>query len=352
MSSVRVVSYNVLSSSLCEANHYTKCSAEDLDPQNRFLKISQYLELETQQDAVICLQEVSRAWCGPLQVFFLERGYEFSSSLYGNKFNDYMGIALAWPKNMKLKRLEQKRVGDEFPEAPRPEKKQQESTLSSVVSSIASFLSSAAPMKEERPFDLWQEIQRRYNTILLAQFEVKGKSFALATYHMPCLFGSLEKEQVMIVHAATAAKMTRDFADGLPFILAGDFNIKPPDAAYKMLTEGAKSLPESHVPPGQAFLEDEKFDIQQVLEIPLVSAYATKLGKEPELTNFAFNKFMSEPFVGTLDYIFLSSTAHWRVDDVKETPAEKDIDYNNGSFPNNLQPSDHVPVAADLYLLE
>ena len=49
---------------------------------------------------------------------------------------------------------------------------------------------------------------------------------------------------------------------------------------------------------------------------PLTSAYASALGREPEFTNFAMTAWQSagDPFVGTLDYIFLS--AGWKTKEV------------------------------------
>ena len=39
-------------------------------------------------------------------------------------------------------------------------------------------------------------------------------------------------------------------------------------------------------------------------------SYAVALGTEPDFTNYAHSKSMAEPFIETLDYIFLS--AHWK----------------------------------------
>ena len=39
-------------------------------------------------------------------------------------------------------------------------------------------------------------------------------------------------------------------------------------------------------------------------------SYAVSLGTEPDFTNYAQTKSLAEPFIETLDYIFLS--AHWK----------------------------------------
>mmetsp|Transcript_12158 Transcript_12158/g.16452 ORF Transcript_12158/g.16452 Transcript_12158/m.16452 type:complete len:170 (+) Transcript_12158:204-713(+) len=161
---------------------------------------------------------------------------------------------------------------------------------------------------------------------------------------MPCLFGSLEKEQVMIIHAALAAQRSRAFARGRPFILTGDFNIKPEDACYAMLTKNY--LPSEYSLPLQAFLPPEAKPFSPEIESPLISAYKAKNGKEPQFTNFAFTRSMNESFVATLDYIFLSE--HWKVRFVKPLKSISEIDTKMGSFPDQDEPSDHILIAADL----
>ena len=93
----RVVTYNVLSSSLCEPGYFTHCDPDDLHPPNRLAKLLTKLEPEMAKGAVIGLQEVSQKWAGELHVFFAKRGYHMICSLYGKPFNGYMGIALAVP---------------------------------------------------------------------------------------------------------------------------------------------------------------------------------------------------------------------------------------------------------------
>jgi hypothetical protein len=70
----RVVTYNVLSSSLCEASYFTHCAPEDLDPPTRLARVLAKLEPEVAAGAVIALQEVSQKWAGDLHVFFAQRG--------------------------------------------------------------------------------------------------------------------------------------------------------------------------------------------------------------------------------------------------------------------------------------
>jgi hypothetical protein len=59
--------------------------------------------------------------------------------------------------------------------------------------------------REKPPFDARQEALRRHNCVVMAQLGVRdgsGRSFCVACYHMPCLFGSDEKCQTMVMHAS------------------------------------------------------------------------------------------------------------------------------------------------------
>ena len=94
--SIRVASYNVLSSSLCEPSYYTNSDPDALDPPQRLLRVIRKIEDECDKGAVICLQEISRDWSGELHKLFAARGYHLLNVGYGVKFNGYMGVALAF----------------------------------------------------------------------------------------------------------------------------------------------------------------------------------------------------------------------------------------------------------------
>lgn len=61
---VRVATYNLLSSSLGGADYFTACKPENLAAENRLPKVLAKLALETARESVIALQEVSLAWSG------------------------------------------------------------------------------------------------------------------------------------------------------------------------------------------------------------------------------------------------------------------------------------------------
>ena len=55
---VRIVSYNVLSDSLCSPSYYHKCPPVCCDPEFRLELVRRKLETEMKKGSVICLQEV------------------------------------------------------------------------------------------------------------------------------------------------------------------------------------------------------------------------------------------------------------------------------------------------------
>ena len=89
MSSVRVATYNVLSSHLGGADYFTSCKPEHLDASARLVTLKKKLDAEIESKAVICLQEISTPWACLLHVYFASKGYHMVTGLYGNKFNGY-----------------------------------------------------------------------------------------------------------------------------------------------------------------------------------------------------------------------------------------------------------------------
>merc|ERR1712091_353146 len=116
------------------------------------------------------------------------------------------------------------RLSDDVQEAKQKEKKCEEMTgirklasnlktrLRNVVSALTSSLEYERP-----PFDGWKEARKKHNVLVTATLQPKGKgdAFCVSTYHMPCLFGSVDKERVMVIHASLAAARVKKVAYGL-----------------------------------------------------------------------------------------------------------------------------------------
>lgn len=179
----------------------------------------------------------------------------------------------------------------------------------------------------------------------------------------------------MVIHAALAAQRTAALARGAPHVLLGDFNFKPGDAAYRLVTEGSLDESDPHYPAAPPW---ESW--RASLDAPMTSAYAA-MGGEPAFTNHTVSGMNPAPFTDTLDYIFYS--AGWNATAVLPTPPSSALieeckapqpgprdqppssepplpvgemsaalrDAGVPFCPNFREPSDHIMIAADLTLL-
>ena len=207
------------------------------------------------------------------------------------------------------------------------------------------------------------ETLQRFNVLLTVSLRERksGTVFSVSNYHMPCAFFA---PPVMNIHAELAARRVQMLAEKtwlslnneenaevddcvdessrrIPYIVAGDFNILPDSPHYKLLTTGTLNESDPTYPPAK---HGVPWKIQM---LPMDSAYFLANSTEPEFTNYAEVKG-DEPFIGTLDYIFLSKHK-WRIRTVKELPS---VAESGGPFPNEDEPSDHVLIYADIDLLK
>ncbi|CAM9771725.1 unnamed protein product, partial [Hapterophycus canaliculatus] len=292
--------------------------------------------------SVICLQEVGVEWAGDLHVFFMAKGYTFITALYGKHFNNYMGVALAWPVDkyecltVDITRLsETRRWGRE----PRVNREDKDATTAAATPAAApatateqagwggplGALMKLAGRGIKRPreeadrgeaavvqvppreaVNPWQIAERRFNQVLFARLRPKnassasdvtsGGTFCVGTYHMPCLFNI---RPVMVMHTSLAIKHVAKLAGSDPFVLAGDFNFNPDSECYKLAVEG--DLPASS--DGYPVVPEWEKDWSPKTGVSLESAYRQVDGKEPDFTNNAKVEDW-DPFIDTLDYIF------------------------------------------------
>lgn len=358
---VRVVSYNLLSSGLCEPSHFVHCDPADLHPPTRLARVLKKLKPECDACAVLCLQEVSRTWAGALHTFFAARDYHFVPALYGSAFSDYMGVALAWPRGVYRPRvIDMARLADTapaWPAPPRPLPLAQRLKNAVVDAANAArwhlgFLNRRSEIGNTEDEDAWDRARRRKNVLVFARLEkiATGRQFGIACYHMPCLFRTVSDRQTMVLHASLAARRTAELAGtGVPFVLAGDFNARPDSAVYEFLSRGALGAGTGGMAVGAAEsgaeteadaeasagaaapVTHEEWPLNVVdrrpplggqntangdehcgywdpsLASPLRSAYAQHSGGEPDFTNYAMTKRDAHPFIETLDYIWLST---------------------------------------------
>ena len=293
-----------------------------------------------------------------------------------------MGVGLAYPLNefetidVDISRISDKREGG-WPKEPETE---DGAMISNIVRGIQRGVASVAlrtlkalrsninrigygggPVNERDPIDPWDMSEKRFNVLLTVSLRERksGAVFSVSNYHMPCAFFA---PPVMNIHADLAARRVQMLAEKtwlglnseentavdlsadesarkIPYILAGDFNILPDSPHYKLLTTGTLNESDPTYPPVKHGVP------WQIRMLPVDSAYFLANSTEPEFTNYAEVKD-DEPFIGTLDYIFLSKDK-WRIQAVKELPS---IAESGGPFPNEDEPSDHLLIYADIEL--
>jgi len=338
---IRIASYNVLSSHLAEPSHFSTLNPDHLLAANRLPVVLEKLDEEIQQNSLICLQEVSYDWAGSLHAHFANKGYHLVTGLYGRKFNGYMGVAVAWPTalmkvlDVDISRLSDKRQGG-WPISPEPGIFER---LTSGVTSVIRPRLEKLGWLSRPPVDAWAMSENRFNVMLTVKLEDKssGRSFALANYHMPCAYYA---PKVMTIHSEMAARHVQTLAGDVPYVFAGDWNIKPYSTSYMLLTTGLIDRGDPEYP-------EPKWGMEwQPVAKGMRSAYAESESGEPDFTNYARVR-ESEPFIDTLDYIFLSD--EWKVEGVKQLSKRET---SGGPFPNLdlKEPSDHVLIAANLKL--
>lgn len=237
-STARVVTYNVLSSHLAAPSWFTSCKPENLDQATRLTKVQNKLKPEIEQQSIICLQEVSTTWVGPLHRFFSAHGYHFITALYGNKRNGYMGVAMAVPTSKyDVKDVDITCIAD-TKRMPRVAYKPP-TLFTNVWKAISSWVVGLMIYWKfyKPPLDIWDNTLYRKNQMICARLEHKEQEeeFVVGTYHMPCMF---ELTPVMMAHCALSSQHIQKYANDLPFIYTGDFNVKPHTPEYKLLTEG------------------------------------------------------------------------------------------------------------------
>jgi len=338
---VRVATYNLLSSHYSDPREMKKCDPADLVHSTRLQRLQDKLQTETNLDALIGVQEMSQTWASGLLPFFFRQGYHVVTANYGGKPSDYMGVGIAWPAK-KYEALETRveKVSDvgKWPSTPKQ--------------STASWLL--------EKYDPWITAKGRSNQNAMVRLKDRdtGATFWVASYHMPCLYGTASKRQTMVMHAYLALKTLQNKAalTGDPCVLMGDFNTQPGQSAYRLITEGRLDRLSEDFPklPPNTNDELQKLWLMEDLK-PMRSAYATVNGSEPECTTHAWMHHLDskqsedsvKAYTETLDYIFYSD--NWKAESVRPLPPKSALE-GIKSFPTAEEPSDHMMLGARLGL--
>jgi hypothetical protein len=256
--------------------------------------------------------------------------YTLFDSLYGEKFNDYMGVALAIPISMQLISKNSIKIGDYLRSNIESFKK--DSSLFVWWNNVKDL---AMGNFKKPATDPWEIAMSKNNTLICLGVVIDGRPLFIGTYHMPALFKILD---VMVIHSSAVKDLMFQLTGGHSFILAGDFNFKPYDIPYRAITERGYAQ-NIFLPKFGAYNVSYRFNTRQILR----SAYREKNGSEPNYTNFSTTK-TSPNFCATLDYIFFAGNLV--VDDVLKLPTHP----TGKSYPDKTHPSDHLMIAASFRL--
>ena len=328
--SIKVVTYNILTKNYCNAKTYgpPEYSPEVIDNTKRYALLTEVLTKFIDQNAIICLQEVDKVTACDLAIFFKSQNYDFHFDPYGSVYDGYMGVAIALDRKMNVTKIDRYRLasGKEWPTP---------FVGSHWLNTISFGYFGNPPPK----YDVWTKARNKWNTMLSVEI---NNSFVVSCVHLPCDY---THDSTMLTYAVLARLRVQTLANGHPFILAGDFNITPNNAVYSALTAtnfDTECLNQDYPP-------EDNWDPSELNLEPLVSACA-KLGNEPSYTNRvvsrAFNK--TNEFSGTIDYILVSPQVV--VHSAEVQPHNTDSYMAKSLCPNEYEPSDHVPVMAEVSL--
>lgn len=330
---ISVATYNILSSSLSDKKSFPGYKDENINPQNRYLLLLNKLNRYIKKYAIICLQEVSQEWSGPLHTHFYSHEYTMIYSQYGGEFDNFMGVAIAFPNSYFLKKVI----------ICKPAK---------LIGAINKNLITYKNETYQSNFllkNIESIVKKKSNSLIMVCLKYGSDSvFWIATYHMPCEF---RNPDLLMYHALILLKSVQDEVNDEPYILCGDFNFTPDSEPYKYIckkqqsskkttSEIATDLTLSTAPtlPASPLIWNDvcaKFNL-----MPIKSAYLTFHGEEPTYTNYVNG--WNGIFMGTLDYVFYSG--------MKVTYVEK-IRTNQQFLPNENESSDHLPIYAEFNLL-
>lgn len=327
----RIASYNVLNPAFC--NHQTKAhiKKEYLDPEKRFENIVDKLKDEVDQKAIICLQEVSREWSAKFSCWFQQNDFFFIHHSYGEHQKTEMGCAIAIPRCYTLLDCTIPVISRQkyWPKpAPAP---------MGLYDKLKQLLFGTLPRKDkaDQNEDYWDMAKNRKNTAIFVKLScrITRIAFVVGTYHMPSLHFI---PQVIIIHTALLSQSIKNFAGYLPYILAGDFNFVPNSIPDRILKYGVtpESLYET--------IKMRAFDPwYPVVRKKLRSVYQEIYKKsQPTMYFFKYERLHAK----SIDHIYISP--EWEVLHAFNFEVEK----LKMPPPNKTEPSDHVLIAATLFL--
>jgi mRNA deadenylase 3'-5' endonuclease subunit Ccr4 len=201
--SIKVVTFNILSSFLAEPEYFPNSKIEHLDSDYRFNGLLYILDKYIKEDYIICLQEISNEWQLKLTTFFHNLRWSYFMRCRTEKFGE--GIFVNYKYNIGEYNFH--KIND---------------TL---------FDTSEYNVEE------LEQVEAAKNTIrYLSVLELmkNGIKFFVITLHMPCKY---KQPKLMKVYTLFLKNLVNKIAGDTPVILAGDFNILHGGIEYNILTD-------------------------------------------------------------------------------------------------------------------
>jgi mRNA deadenylase 3'-5' endonuclease subunit Ccr4 len=316
-----IVTYNLLSPDYIKPSYFPNIEKQYLDDELRLERTIKLLNQWITNKNIICLQELCEKWMINFKTLFESNNYNFHYVIYAKGKS---GVAIAYPTD-----LFDTIIVEEFLCADYI-KYDKLSMLYEEKSKIMEELK-AASQCENKSINIVLKIKK------------SGELILLSTYHMPCQF---LKKMYMTVHIYALKANINDMIKKYNcqhVILAGDFNITAKSPEYNFLV----GIEELEIPEFIKELQKmyKSIEINLYSPIELKSAHLMLHNKEPEYTNISTING-GTLFKECLDYCIVTKTF-----DIIECTTYFTIDNpSTNSYPNNICPSDHLPLITKILI--
>lgn len=314
MTELQIITYNLLSSKYSDPETFTSASNENLNAENRYVKITSKLEKFFSDNTIFCFQELSLEWSERLTIFLKKNNYVLYSRNYGKESSGYMGVGIAIPNNIYVACVKQIRVA----------------SLKMWPNYKLSFWDKLSTcLSKTKMYSTWDSCKHKLNFVMGIVVRYHGQNVVIGNYHMPC--AHLHND-IMVTHGCLAMNFLHELSfehNTDKIIFAGDFNSMPDTNCHKFITTGAYDIDTFN----ESFPPEDTW--RPISSITFKSSHKEYNGQEPEYTNYTVSR--NTPFMGCLDYIFYSG-----VNVTKSAIIVED----NPPFPSEHEPSDHVMLAS------
>jgi len=333
---IRIITYNLLSSKYSKIESFVMNNPLHLDQNNRLSKIliqlnyfinnkklngddfdKQHLPLYT----ILSLQEVSIDWKNKLCLFFEDRNYKFTCTNYGNEESGNMGVGIAYPKEIKVIETKINKINHLLKWDIQPP-----------ADKVCGFFQNPEPnifeniqlLQKNLKYNERNCIKERNNEYVAIKFE--NNPFWIVSVHMPCIYW---KKNVMNHWCQLLSHTLEKDVQLDNIIIAGDFNHSNESESSSVLKNGMN--------PYDTLNGTRPINWPKNINLPLFEV-RYKNNSIHSLSLWGFKRIEETPaFHGKIDHIYYRGVKLLNVEDPP---------YTDELLPNEIYPSDHLPVGA------